>query len=296
MMATFSVVAYDPATGDLGVAVQSKFLAVGAVVPWARAGVGAIATQSYANTRYGPEGLRLLAEGLSAEETLARLLADDEERELRQVGIVDAQGRAAAFTGGECLAWAGHHVGPDYACQGNILVSEATVEAMAETFEATTGSLAERLLAALAAGQAAGGDRRGQQSAALLVVRERGGYGGFNDRYLDLRVDDHPQPIAELQRLLKLHELYFGRTPEGELLPLTEGLTREIQKMLSALGHYRGSSHGRYDEATREALSTWAGIENLEERLLSDARIDPVVLDFLRERHRELSRTGCQQD
>lgn len=283
MITTFSIVAYDPGNGDLGVAVQSKFLAVGAVVPWARAGVGAIATQSYANTRYGPEGLRLLAEGLSAEETLARLLADDEDRELRQVGIVDAQGRAAAFTGDECLAWAGHQVGPNYACQGNILIGEATVQAMASTFEGSSGPLADRLLAALAAGQAAGGDRRGQQSAALLVVRERGGYGGFNDRYLDLRVDDHPHPIAELQRLLKLHELYFGRTPEEESLSLTEELTREVQEKLRALGHYRGPLHGRFDEATQEALSTWAGIENLEERLLPGARIDPVVLEFLRE-------------
>jgi len=288
MIATFSIVAYDPANGDLGVAVQSKFLAVGAVVPWARAGVGAIATQSYANTRYGSEGLRLLAEGLSAQETLARLLADDGGRELRQVGIVDAQGRAAAFTGGQCFGWAGHRVGPHYACQGNILVGEAPVEAMASTFEESKGPLADRLLAALAAGQAAGGDRRGQQSAALLVVREKGGYGGFNDRYLDLRVDDHPQPIAELQRLLELHKLYFGQTPEEELLPLEEELTRELQKMLRMLGHYEGPLHGRYDEATREALSAWAGFENLEERLSPDARIDPVVIGFLRERCRAL--------
>lgn len=289
MMATFSIVAYDPANGDLGIAVQSKFLAVGAVVPWARAGVGAIATQSYANTSYGPEGLRLLALGLSAEEALAQLLAADEEREHRQVGLVNAQGRAAAFTGGECFAWAGHRVGPNYGCQGNILVSEATVEAMASTFEASSGPLAERLLAALAAGQAAGGDRRGRQSAALLVVRERGGYGGFNDRYLDLRVDDHSKPIAELRRLLELYKLYFDKTPEGELLPLEEGLTGELQEMLQALGHYEGPLHGRYDETTQEALSAWAGIENLEERLLPDARIDPVVLDFLRKRQRALS-------
>ncbi|MDH7485011.1 MAG: DUF1028 domain-containing protein [Anaerolineae bacterium] len=286
MMGTFSIVACDPIQGDWGVAVQSKFLAVGAVVPWAQAGAGAIATQSYANTSYGPEGLRLLAAGLSAEETLARLVAADEGREHRQVGMVDAAGRAAAFTGRECLAWAGHLVGPHYACQGNILVSAATVEAMAATFEATSGPLADRLLAALVAGQAAGGDRRGQQSAALLVVRERGGYGGFNDRYLDLRVDDHPQPIAELQRLLDLYRLYFDRTPEKDLLPLDEGLTREVQGMLQALGYYAGPQHGQYDAATRAALEVWAGVENLEERLLPDARLDPVVLAFLREQHR----------
>lgn len=283
-MGTFSIVACDPVQGDWGVAVQSKFLAVGAVVPWAQAGAGAIATQSYANTSYGPEGLRLLAAGMSAEEAMARLVAADEGREHRQVGMVDAAGRAAAFTGRECLAWAGHLVGSNYACQGNILVSAATVEAMAATFEATGGPLADRLLAALAAGQAAGGDRRGQQSAALLVVRERGGYGGFNDRYLDLRVDDHPQPIAELQRLLDLYRLYFDRTPEKDLLPLDEGLTREVQGMLQALGYYAGPQHGQYDAATRAALEVWAGVENLEERLLPDARLDPVVLDFLRNR------------
>lgn len=284
MMGTFSIVACDPVQGDWGVAVQSKFLAVGAVVPWAQAGAGAIATQSYANTSYGPEGLRLLAAGISAEEALARLVAADEGREHRQVGMVDAAGRAAAFTGRECLAWAGHLVGSNYACQGNILVSAATVEAMAAAFEAAGGPLADRLLAALAAGQAAGGDRRGQQSAALLVVRERGGYGGFNDRYLDLRVDDHPQPIAELQRLLDLYRLYFDRTPEKDLLPLDEGLTREVQGMLQALGYYAGPQHGQYDAATRAALEVWAGVENLEERLLPDARLDPVVLDFLRNR------------
>lgn len=284
MMGTFSIVACDPIQGDWGVAVQSKFLAVGAVVPWAQAGAGAIATQSYANTSYGPEGLRLLAAGMSAEEALARLVAADEGREHRQVGMVDAAGRAAAFTGRECLAWAGHLVGSNYACQGNILVSAATVEAMAAAFEAAGGPLADRLLAALAAGQEAGGDRRGQQSAALLVVRERGGYGGFNDRYLDLRVDDHPQPIAELQRLLDLYRLYFDRTSEKDLLPLDEGLTREVQGMLQALGYYAGPQHGQYDAATRAALEVWAGVENLEERLLPDARLDPVVLDFLRNR------------
>ena len=286
MMATFSIVAYDPASGDLGIAVQSKFLAVGSVVPWAQAGVGAIATQSYANTSYGPQGLQLLAAGLSAEEAVARLVAADEERELRQVGIVDAQGRAAAFTGGECFDWAGHQVATNCACQGNILVSEATVLAMASTFGASSGPLADRLLAALVAGQAAGGDSRGQQSAALLVVRERGGYGGLNDRYLDLRVDDHHQPIVELQRLLDMYKLYFDRTPEADLLPLETGLTRELQEMLLALRHYEGERHGHFDESTQGALRAWAGIENLEERLLPDARIDPVVLDFLRKRHR----------
>src|SRR5262249_5681952 len=208
---TFSILAHDPETGDLGVAVQSKFLGVGAVVPWARAGVGAVATQSYANTTYGPRGLELLATGSSAEEALVSLIADDADAQQRQAGIVDAQGRSASFTGPGCYAWAGGVAGPHFAAQGNILVGEATVSAMADTFQRATGPLWHRLVAALAAGQRAGGDSRGQQSAALLVVREGGGYSGFNDRMIDLRVDDHSQPIDELSRILGLHELLFLR-------------------------------------------------------------------------------------
>ncbi len=290
-LATFSIVGRDPDTGDLGVAVQSKFLAVGSVVPWARAGVGAIATQSYANTGYGPEGLKLLAEGeLSAQEVLDRLIAADEERHLRQVGIVDAQGRAAAYTGEECFHWAGHIVGQDYACQGNILVSEDTVQAMARTFETAQGDLADRLVAALEAGQAAGGDSRGRQSASLLVVREKGGYGGFNDRYVDLRVDDHPMPIQELKRLLGLHRLYFLKSKPEDLLPLEGEIAREVQEILHELGYYEGEIHGIYDEPTQKALSRWGGIENLEERLQEDARIDRVVLEFLRQKRKERNR------
>lgn len=290
-LATFSIVGRDPDTGDLGVAVQSKFLAVGSVVPWARAGVGAIATQSYANTGYGPEGLKLLAEGeLSAQEVLDRLIAADEERHLRQVGIVDAQGRAAAYTGEECFHWAGHIVGQDYACQGNILVSEDTVQAMARTFETAQGDLADRLVAALEAGQAAGGDSRGRQSASLLVVREKGGYGGFNDRYVDLRVDDHPMPIQELKRLLGLHRLYFLKSRPEDLLPLEGEIAREVQEILHELGYYEGEIHGIYDEPTQKALSRWCGIENLEERLQEDARIDRVVLEFLRQKRKERNR------
>lgn len=283
-IATFSVVGRDPITGDLGVAVQSKFLAVGAVVPWARARVGAIATQSYANTTYGPEGLKLLAKGgLSAQEVLNRLIAADEERHLRQVGVVDAKGQAAAYTGEECLQWAGHIVGQDYACQGNILVSEDTVQAMARTFETVQGELANRLVAALEAGQAAGGDSRGRQSASLLVVREKGGYGGFNDRYIDLRVDDHPTPIQALKRLLDLHRLYFFKSRPEDLLPLEGEIAREVQEILRDLGYYGGEINGIYDESTRKALSRWSGVENLEERLQEDARIDRVVLEFLRQ-------------
>jgi uncharacterized Ntn-hydrolase superfamily protein len=214
-VATYSIVAFDPATGDLGVAVQSKFFGVGSVVPWARANIGAIATQSYANTSYGPEGLRLLAEGRAPSEVIERLTGGDERREIRQVGVVDARGRAAAFTGKECLAWAGHVVGTNFAAQGNLLAGEEVVTAMATAFSSAQkqpeSELAEWLVAALDAAEKAGGDKRGRQSAALLVVREKGGYGGFNDRYVDLRVEDHPQPVAELARLLELHRQFYRR-------------------------------------------------------------------------------------
>lgn len=279
---TFSIVARDTRVGELGIAVQSKFLAVGAVVPWARAGVGAIATQSWANTSYGPRGLELLAGGLSASEALAQLLADDKGSASRQVGIVGIEGAPITYTGDECFPWAGGRVGEDYACQGNILVDEQTVLAMARTFETTTGSLAERLLAALAAGQAAGGDSRGQQSAALLVVRAGGGYSGFNDRMIDLRVDDHPQPIQELQRLYLLHQLYFSRPDPQQSLPIDPALASELQTLLARSGDYHEAVNGTYDEPTRQALRAWIGRENLEERWYEDARIDRVVLDYLR--------------
>jgi uncharacterized Ntn-hydrolase superfamily protein len=201
-IATFSIVARDPATGDFGIAVQSKFFAVGSVVPWAKAGVGAIATQSWANTTYGPQGLVLLENGLTAKQTLDRLLADDDDRAKRQIGMVDAKGNVVTYTGPECMEWAGGVQGTHYAAQGNILANGEVVTAMGRAFADTTGDLAEKLLAALFAGQEKGGDRRGQQSAALLVVRKNGGYLGFNDRYIDLRVDDHDTPIMELQRLL----------------------------------------------------------------------------------------------
>jgi uncharacterized Ntn-hydrolase superfamily protein len=280
-LSTFSIVARDPVNGDLGVAVQSKFIAVGAVVPWAKASVGAIATQSHANTSYGPRGLTLLAEGLSAAEALTRLTQDDEERELRQVGIVSATGKAAAFTGNECHEWAGHVVGDGYCCQGNILVNEKTVHAMADAFETTIGDLADRLVTALAAGQSAGGDRRGQQSAALIVLREGGGYGGYNDRLVDLRLDEHPEPIQELARLLDLYRLYFFKSDEDQLLPINDSMARQLQRMLSDLGFYRADMTGVYDETTKSALWDFSGVENLEERWQDDARIDPLVLKFL---------------
>jgi uncharacterized Ntn-hydrolase superfamily protein len=282
--ATFSIVAFDPARQEWGVAVASKFLAAGAVVPWARAGAGAVATQSYANTRFGPEGLDRMAEGLSAEETLAHLLAADPEREKRQVGLVDRAGRAAAFTGAECLPWAGHRIGEGFCCQGNLLVDARTLEAMAETFVKATGELADRLVAALLAGDRAGGDRRGRQSAAILVVREGGGYGGFNDRYMDLRVDDDPDPVAKLKDLVELHHLYFGTPRPEDRIPIDAALAREIQRLLRHVGLYTGEITGVYDEATRRDLETLFGIENLEERWQPGDAIDRVAWEFLRRR------------
>jgi len=281
---TFSIVARDPQAGESGIAVQSKFLAVGAVVPWAKAGVGAIATQSWANTSYGPRGLELLASGLSVQETLAQLIGEDDGRASRQVGIVGVDGQPATFTGDQCFPWAGGQVGEHYTCQGNILVGKDTVLAMARTFEQTTGRLCDRLVAALAAGQAAGGDSRGQQSAALLVVRQGGGYGGFNDRFIDLRIDDHPQPINELKRILQLHKLYLFPPDPADILVIDHDVARELQQLLTVLGDYQGASSGSYDEVTRAAFRKFSGRENLEERWFEDARVDRTVLEFLRQK------------
>ena len=281
---TFSIVARDPQAGESGIAVQSKFLAVGAVVPWAKAGVGAIATQSWANTSYGPRGLELLASGLSVQETLAQLIGEDDGRASRQVGIVGVDGQPATFTGDQCFPWAGGQVGEHYTCQGNILVGEDTVLAMARTFEQTTGRLCDRLVAALAAGQAAGGDSRGQQSAAMLVVRQGGGYGGFNDRFIDLRVHDHPQPINELKRILQLHKLYLFPPDPADILVIDHDVARELQQLLTVLGDYQGAISGSYDEVTRTAFRKFSGRENLEERWFEDARVDRTVLEFLRQK------------
>lgn len=217
-VATFSIVAHDPVTGDVGVAVQSRFFAVGAVVPWARAGVGAVATQARANTGYGPRALELLVEGVAPGEAIETLTGDDDRRTERQVAVVDASGRVASFTGEACLAWAGGVTGDGYAVQGNILAGPGVVDAMAVAFETAGGDLASRMVAALAAGQAAGGDARGRQSAALLVVREGGGYDGGNDRYIDLRVDDHPAPIRELARLLDIRHGQLAAREAATLL------------------------------------------------------------------------------
>jgi uncharacterized Ntn-hydrolase superfamily protein len=266
ILSTFSIVGYDREAQEWGIGVQSKFLAVGAVVPWAQAGVGAVATQSYANTSFGPDGLALMAQGLGAQEALGQLLAADEGRERRQVGLVDAQGRAATFTGNECHDWAGGFTGAHYAVQGNILVSGATVEAMAKAYEDAGGELADRLVEALAAGQAAGGDRRGQQSAAVLVVRPEGGYEGHNDRYLDLRVDDDPAPIERLKGLVDLHHLFFKPPAPGEMVAIEGELAREVQQILRWAGFYDGPVTGEYDTPTKEALINLTGYENFEGR------------------------------
>ena len=273
-VATYSIVACDLDAGQWGVAVQSKFLAVGSVVPWAEPRVGAIATQSYANPRYGPDGLALLREGRSAEEVVELLTAADDGRAERQVGVVDAEGRAATFTGEACHDWAGGRTGNGYAAQGNILVSHETVDALAVTFEQNGHlSLAERLVECLAAAQAAGGDRRGQQSASLLIVEKDAGYANLSDVAVDLRIDDHEPPIAELRRLHGLHNEVFGITPPEDWLIVDEALASELRDSLAKLG---------YDGELERAFNDWAGTENLEERVDGVERIDPVVLAALR--------------
>jgi uncharacterized Ntn-hydrolase superfamily protein len=273
-VATYSIAACDLDAGQWGVAVQSKFLSVGSVVPWAEPHVGAIATQAYANPRFGPNGLALLREGRSAQEAVDELTGADDGRDHRQLGVVDAEGGSATFTGTECLEWAGGRTGTGYAAQGNILVSEATVDALAETFEGSAGQgLAERLLDCLAAAQAAGGDRRGQQSASLLIVQQDGGYAGLSDSVVDLRVEDHERPIEELRRLYDLHQAIFGETPRDQWVPVDEALAEELRERLGRLG---------FEGELEDAFNRWAGNENLEERVDGIEAIDPIVLEELR--------------
>jgi uncharacterized Ntn-hydrolase superfamily protein len=274
LVATYSIAACDLEAGQWGVATQSKFLGVGSVVPWAEPQVGAIATQAWANPRYGPHGLVLLREGLSAEEVVERLTSADEGRDHRQLGVVDGKGGSATFSGAECMDWAGGRTGPCYAAQGNILVSAETVDAIAETFEATSGKpLAERLLDCMDAAQAAGGDRRGQQSSALLVVERDGGYAGLSDSVVDLRVDEHELPLEELRRIYVMHQAIFGETPRDEWLEVDGALGQELRERLGRLG---------YDGDLAESFFAWAGKENLEERVDGVERVDPVVIEELR--------------
>jgi uncharacterized Ntn-hydrolase superfamily protein len=274
VVSTYSIVACDLAAGQWGVGVQSKFLAVGSVVPWAEPHVGAIATQSYANPSYGPNGLALLREGRTASEVVEALTSADEGRAERQVGVVDGQGRAATFTGEACNDWAGGRTGDCYAAQGNILVSAATVDALATTFESNAHlELAERLIECLAAAQAAGGDRRGQQSASLLIVQKDKGYAKLSDTVVDLRVDDHERPIAELRRLFSLHQELFGATPEEDWVEVDDTLASELRHRLGSLG---------YTDGLEKAFADWAGAANLEERIDGVTRLDPIVLEALR--------------
>lgn len=276
---TFSIVGFDPETGELGVAVASKFLSVGAVVPYAKAGVGAVATQSWANLSYGPDGLDLLEQGLTPEEVIEKLTENDERKTFRQVGIVDVNGNSATFTGEESYAWSGGKAGQYYAAQGNILVDEKTVDQMGEVFTTTEGTLAERLLLALAAGEAAGGDSRGKQSAALLIVKENGSYGGYNDKYIDLRVDDHVEPVKELERLFNLHQLYFNRTAEEDVLQVAGELQESIKGYLYKLDYLQTENCS--EDEFFDALQSYHLIENFDERVQPKGLIDKKVVEHL---------------
>ena len=285
---TFSIVAYSEDEAAWGVAVASKFPAVGAVVPWARADAGAVATQSYSKIGYGPDGLNLLDQGASAPEALSSLLVADENASVRQVAMVDAQGQVAAHTGGDCHDWAGHKTGNGYSVQGNLLADEGVIEAMASGFLTSEGELADRLVRALRAGEVAGGDRRGKQSAAVQVVRVNGGYGNDNDRYLDLRVDDAQEPVLALMDLVQLHHLYFQTAKAEDLLPIDDVIARELQTVLIAQGYMTGEINGVWDEVCQQVFWMLIGNENLEMRWTLEKNrrsIDRVVLEYLRKRY-----------
>jgi uncharacterized Ntn-hydrolase superfamily protein len=283
-LSTFSIVAFDRTNGDLGVAVESKFIAVGAVVPFAKTKVGAIATQASANVGYGLRGLEMLESGLNSSQVLERLLSEDELARVRQVAIVDAKGNVAVHTGSECMVWAGHVKGEGYSCQGNILAGKEVVESMAKAYEGTKGDLIDRLLAALTAGQKAGGDRRGQQSAALLIVRDKGGYEGFTDRYLDLRVDDSPRPIEELKRVVHIYDMtMLSREDPANLLPIDGSVAVEVQRNLKALKFYKGKLTGIFDQQTRDALREFVNVNNFENRMHRDGYIWRSILNYMRD-------------
>jgi uncharacterized Ntn-hydrolase superfamily protein len=303
---TYSIVAYDSATGDLGIAVQSKFPNVGGIVPWARAGVGAVATQSLSNTDYGERGLDLMAQGVTAPDAMREVMRGDPRPAQRQVGMVDARGNAASWTGDSTFDWAGGRTGGragqtggkgrlitghHYAVQGNIIVSDETVRRMAETYERASGSLADRLIAALVAGQAGGGDKRGMQSAALLVVRRGAGYLGLNDRYIDLRVYDAPDPIQEMQRLYELHKLYFFTTDSADLMPITPALQRELEAILlreplNQPGKWLAAPQPSLNETFLTALANFMYWENYDVRVRMDGTIDRVALEDIRRNRR----------
>lgn len=262
---TFSIVAFDPKNHEWGIAVQSKFVAVGAIVPFAKANVGAIATQAYANTSYGPKGLNLLEKGFTAEETIQELIKEDELREQRQIGILDSYGNASAFTGKKCFDWAGHLVGENYTCQGNILASKDVLKAMAEAFENAKGDLVEKFFAALVAGQEKGGDRRGRESAAILIVKEKGAYDGGTDRYIDIRIDEHPSPIKELRKVFEVYDMsILLRDDPKDIVKLKGEAAKIVKDRLKTDGFYKGDINEVYDENTKEALRDWLGTNNFE--------------------------------
>jgi uncharacterized Ntn-hydrolase superfamily protein len=279
---TFSIAARDPNNGDLGIIVQSKFPAVGSIVPWAAAEVGAIATQAWANSSYGPKGLNLMSEGKTATQTLKALLKGDDKAEHRQVGIVDSKGGAAAHTGRECMESATHVVGKGYTCQGNILASMSVVTSMAETYERTEGDLTDKLFAGLKAGQAQGGDRRGMQSAAILVVRKNGGYGGGNDRYVDVRVDEHASPIEELERIFKVYDMtLLSREPPNRLVHIDGDVAQQIQRALVTLGYLTTVGKSGFTPEAAAALEKFINVSNFENKLRDDGTIWRSVLDYL---------------
>lgn len=284
LVSTFSIVARDPSNGDLGVAVQSKFPNVRVAVPYARTGVGAVATQSFSNSDFGTRGMQLLELGASPEEVLTIIGREDPDLQDRQVGIVDARGRSATFTGKKCFAWAGGRTGPDYAIQGNILVSEATVAAMEKTFLSTPGSLADRLLAAIKAGAEAGGDRRGRQSAALVVVRAGASYDGKSDRYMDISVYDAKDPIAEIFRLYELQKIHFERSDPKDVIPISGADAQYLQRLLAKKGFHKGRIDGVWDEASTEALADYMGWENYDTRIRHDGQIDGKILELIRQK------------
>jgi uncharacterized Ntn-hydrolase superfamily protein len=301
--ATFSIAAFDPQSGDLGVAVQSKFPNVRAVVPWAEAGVGAVATQALANASYGPKGLALMRNGATAEEALKILIENDTSREERQAGVVDARGNSATWTGRNPFDWAGGNAGGNWAgrgeivngkfftAQGNILVGKETIETMARTYQETKGSLADKLVAALVAGGKAGGDRRGEQSAALLVVRKGAGYQGQLDNYIDISIYDHPYPLQELERLYQIHKLYFFKTDPKNLVKIDESLCRELQQIMKDRGFYKGEVTGTFDDLTKKNLQDFMYWENYDERVRTDDQIDTEVLQDIRKNYAEWKRT-----
>lgn len=280
---TFSIVAKDAASGDFGVAVASKFLAVGAAVGFAEAKIGAVATQSYANTTYGPRTIAALKAGMTLESIHQSFAATDEQHDLRQYGLVDAKGNSITFTGKSCFPWAGGIAKANLAIQGNLLAGPQVIEQMLETFEASPLPFAEKLLAALLAGDEAGGDKRGKQSAALLVVRPEGGYGGFNDRYIDLRVDDHPWPIPELKRLLELRHLYFEKPSPENIVSIDEAIAHRLTSILVRAGFLKEAQ--AWNEVSEKALRDLAGMENVEDRMLQAGQVDKVALEYLEKRY-----------